>query len=133
VCTDGEFERVRALMIGSFRGTRTSPWDGTKDVTLDFLADETWRASCADGCAVFYWGGDEDNPENAYQLSNVNDDGFAVGRLQLRWGDGSDSAQWGEIRRLGFNEDGSELQFEFWATWSGEYGPLEFELERVTE
>jgi hypothetical protein len=133
VCTDGEFERVRALMVGSYRGTRTTPWDGTKNVTLDFLADETWRASCDDGCVVFYWGGDEDHPENGYRLTNVNDDGFAVGRLQLRW-ESSDSMQWGDLRRLGFNEDGNELKFEFWDTWGdGEHGPLEFDLERVVQ
>ena len=129
-CTDPEIVRLRRAIIGNWAGTRTSPWDGTHGVRLTFQDDGTWRAQCDDDCFVFYYGGYEVDPENGYTLSNVNDDGLATGRLRVSWG-AEDSTQWGDLRVLTISDDETELRFEWWRTWGGEYGPLEFELGRA--
>jgi len=41
------------------------------------------------------------------------------------------TTQTGDLDPLTLSADGQNLQFEFWATWSGRYGPLVFNLKRA--
>ncbi|HEY0468962.1 MAG TPA: hypothetical protein VGC79_32440, partial [Polyangiaceae bacterium] len=130
MCVQGMLASFRTNMVGHWVGSRTSPWEQEPvSVTLDFKADGTWAGSCVgEDCSIFYYGSSVETSENRYYLSSVNDDQIAFGRLALTWGPG-DSTE-GDLRRIRFESDQTELLFEFWATWGGDYGPVSFTLHR---
>lgn len=134
-CDETTLAAVRQGIVGYWLGRRTTPWDkaGPLDVQLEFRADGTWAGSTelADE-PLFYYGVARATALNTYRLTEVNDDGAAFGRIALTWQylDEDPYSTEGELRDIALTEDGDALAFEFWATWSGEYGPVKFDLTR---
>jgi hypothetical protein len=131
VCAGATLAWFRAQMAGQWVGTRTSPWETeATGVTLEFKTDGTWSGTCVgEDCSIFYYGSSVETAKNRYTLTFVNDDQIAFGRITLTWS--FDDSTEGDLRRIRFGADQKELFFEFWNTWSGEYGPVAFSLHRA--
>ena len=130
VCLEGTLDWFRTQIVGEWAGTRTTPWDQELSVTLEFREDGTWTGACVgdDECPVFYYGSAREASQNTYRFTSVNDDRVAFGRIRLTWNP-TDFTE-GDLRDVRFESNETVLLFDFWATWSGEYGPVSFELER---
>ena len=130
VCQEGTLAWFRSKLVGKWGGTRTTPWDdpmaGPVSVMLEFRADGTWLGSCdSDNCLIFD-NGSLETSLNRYHLTSSNEDRVAFGRLSVTWTRAYSTE--GDLREIRFEANETELFFEFWATWSGEYGPISFAL-----
>jgi hypothetical protein len=133
LCVASEFERIRTGLIGTWVGSDDSPWASPFQVTITFGVDGHYTGHCAETACpqpVFYWGSDDDAPTKVYALTNLESDGTSIGRLTVHF-DTSGSDDEGAIENLTLSADGQHLHFEFWATWSGRYGPVVFDLTRA--
>ena len=116
---------VRQRLVGSWAGTRRTTWDGEHPVTMSFTSDGHYSAHCADGCIAMYYGSDTDTLEKTYRIDQVNSDGVAAGEIMI-WFDPGNTNR-GQIINLKFGVDGNTLTF---SVYKGDYGPLEFTLQR---
>jgi hypothetical protein len=130
------FEFMKYAMAAHWRGIATYPSGWTQSQTavdIDFGLDDRYRAHCLgddfSSCRVFYYGADIDSPLNRYTLVNVHNNGWGLAEIDITWSmDGNEYATRGELRHIVVSPDGSSLRFEFWRTWSGEYGPVTYDL-----
>ncbi len=134
VCGGGEEERlgrIRAGMIGLWQGTRTTIWDGTLPVLLQFNLDETYGSQCMGTCSTFYWGIDGPAvPARRYYIFDVTADGTGRGDLDILFS-GNDTGQRYAMERIWLSEDEEQLRFEFRRPDNN--NPVFFELQRVSE
>lgn len=123
-CSCGSIEdpltTLRAQMVGSWSGERTTQWDGTFAVDVEFRADGTFAAHCGGDCSAFYWGGDGDAPGNRYSLNSANGDPTGFGELSYE-------GLRGDLQYVRLSADQSMLNFEHWRQ---QYGPVTFALTR---
>ena len=131
VCNNA-FLRIKRGMVGTWRGTDSTPWTSSFQVLITFGADGHYSAHCAQAACpapVFYYGVDDDTPEKTYELRTLNGDGTGAGIIRIYFFPGNTTT--GDLDEVKLSDDGQHLAFEFWATWSGRYGPVTFDLTRV--
>jgi hypothetical protein len=119
-------------MAGTWVGQETNPWTDAFQVRIVFGADGHYSGHCAQSSCpapVFYSGVDDDSPLKTYSLVDLRSDGTTLGHLVIFFG--PNNTQTGDLDPLTLSADGQQLQFQFWATWSGRYGPLVFKLKRA--
>jgi hypothetical protein len=116
---------VRQRLVGTWVGTRRTPWEGEHPVTMTFTSDGHYSAHCLDGCIALYYGSDSDSSEKTYQITQVNSDGTGFGEIAIWFSAGNTNR--GEISNLGFNSDGNTVAF---TVYKDNYGPLDFTLTR---
>jgi hypothetical protein len=133
VC-NSELRRIQAGMVGTWIGTNSNPWTSPYQVRIAFGADGSYSGHCAQGTCpapVFYYGIDDDSPAKTYLLQSLNADDSAGGTIQITFDVAGANAGPGSLEEVFVSADGQHLNFEFWATWSGRYGPVRFDLMRV--
>jgi hypothetical protein len=122
-----ELARIRAGVIGTWKGLQTNPWNGVCETKITFEADGHYGAHSPDDmCVVFYYGTNDDSPEKTYLFDDVQADGDGSGEIQIYFGP-NDTVR-GEMRHVWLSPDARALTFE---CWRGDYGPLMFKLERA--
>ena len=131
--TEGEtLSCLRQGIVGQWRGVVTTPWVEPYRVEVNFYADGTYGARCLSSdnqpCAAYYYGLDGDRAGREYELFDVRADRQGLGRVRVVF---TGNRQWGSIESLRLDDDDTVLTYEFWNTWGGRVGPIEFELERV--
>jgi hypothetical protein len=132
MCGPTDFERIRDGMVGTWVGQETNPWTVPFQVRIVLGADEHYTAHCAQtSCPapVFYYGVDDDNPAKTYTLVDRRADGTGYGHISIFFG--VNDVTIGDLDEVSLSTDGQHLQMQFWATWSGRYGPLVFDLKRA--
>jgi hypothetical protein len=112
----------------------TNPWTTPDFVVMTFTPDGHYSAQCAGEhgapCLAFYYGDDVDSPYKIFALTDVTADGDGSGWLDIFWlchADPADTTR-GSLEYVRVSDDLTRLQFEFWATWSGRYGPIAYDL-----
>ena len=122
------------LIVGSWNGDVTVPagWSPITDFWVEFRPDGSYSAgsSSSPGGPAFYYGSDDDHPDKVYSvLGKYPNDQPGRGWITIVWDVGT--TQRGSLENVRFSEAGDRLQFEFWRTWSGRYGPVVYDLARL--
>ena len=132
VCVSSEFQRIRDGMVGTWVGQETNPWTAAFQVRITFGADGHYSGHCAQAscpATVFYYGSDDDSPLKTYELVDLRDNGTGLARINIYFG--PTNVNEGDLDAITLSADAQQLDFEFWATWGGRFGPLVFRLKRV--
>jgi len=116
----------------------TTPWVPPYDVTLTFGADGSYSGACRWSsnmcCVAFYYGTDDYTSLKRYALDTVTAAGQVGGPIDIIYdyqaAGYAESGYQGDLRRVELDTTGNRLRFEFW--YGGDYGPLKFDLARVT-
>jgi len=130
ICTSPEFQRIRDGMVGTWMGKQSNPWTAPYQVRLTFTSDGHYSGHCAQTTCpepVFYYGSDDDTPLKTYQLVDLHQDGTAYGRIVVYFAPNDTNSN--VIDEVFVTLDGQHLTFQF---WHGDYGPLVFDLMRVS-
>jgi hypothetical protein len=132
------FERTRASMVGAWHGVVATPWLPPYDVDIAFRADGSYSAHCSgvadDCCVAFYYGTNADSDIKRYRIEDATLSGNVVGEIDIAFGyDGNFGlpAWQGMLSHVELDGSGNALRFEF-RTSSG-YGPLRYDLRRVSD
>lgn len=117
------------VLVGQWRGRRTSPWDGEQEVELSFRADGRYDARCLVGdCTPLYWG-DPVIVGAEYRLRDVTAGGAGYGVLVPLFG--GVPAWEGALEDLVIDDAGQSLSMLFFRDGSdGGHGPLVYSLSR---
>lgn len=123
---------IRKGMLGSWKGTVTTPWVAPYTVDMELRGDGTYSARNLTPDPDFrvpalYYGTDEDQANKVWLIDDLKANGDATGEIHVSFGEGN--AVRDEIRHLRVSADGSRLSFEMWHF--GTYGPVAFELTRA--
>lgn len=133
VCGDSDQDhlaRLRGGIVGLWQGTRTTIWDGTQPVLVEFLANGTHGALCVARCSVFYWGIDgPPTPARVYALYDVTADRTGRGDLDIIFFPDSTTGQRYAMERVEIDALEETLRFEFHRPDNN--NPVFFDLERV--
>jgi len=118
-------------MIGSWIGCVTTPWVPPYWVDLTFRSDGTYSAVSTEvldewEMIAMYYGTDRDKPNKRWALTDIDDSGSGVGRIEIAWDD-HDHTNPDELRNVELM--GDQLRFEL--IHLGEYGPVTFEVHRT--
>jgi hypothetical protein len=132
---DGRYAWMKTAIVGTWRGTRSNPWDMSADVVLRFDAAGGYDARCTSGdpaCSVWHYGTDDLSAQGrTYELEDVATNLKGSGRIGIPFTlDGTDVVT-GSIERVDIDETGRELTFDFYPTWLDRLGPVHFELQRM--
>lgn len=128
-CLDDRLARLRQGVLGTWKGTVTTPWQPPYAVTITFEADGHYSAHCVQldvSCRAFYWGSDLDTPEKRYDIQDVRADGKGTAEILIWFDPGN--VNHGQLRSIDLSADGNTLTFE---AWKDSYGPLKFALTRA--
>jgi hypothetical protein len=128
---------IRNSMVGRWIGTPQVPqgWFPIGSVWIDFRKDGTYASGCIEGNAydqpAFVYGSNCDCSTNRYALVTRNSEGSAEGDIDISWtldGAAPQSTR-GQLHRV--TVTATTLQFEFFRTWDGTYGPVVYDLQRA--
>jgi hypothetical protein len=131
VCGTPALMRVRNGVIGTWTGTATTPWVAPYPVTFTFDSYSHYSAKCLQsGCIALYYGTDEDSPLKQYDITDIQANGDADGTIDLVYNASgpADSPTQEDLKGISLSADTSRLQFYF--MHFGEYGPLQYDLQR---
>jgi hypothetical protein len=120
--------RVKLGMLGDWSGTATNPWSGTYPVLFTF--DNTYHYSCRSldpKWTALYYGTDEDSPNKTYSTGGVNLDGSVGGTITIVFEAGNTVEN--KLDNISVSSDLKHLTFSF--KHFGDYGPLQYDLQRV--
>lgn len=140
VTTNDPLQRVSQGIVGCWKGSRTTPWDGTKNVDIIFTpskspGNEGYRfiARCLEAnCAALFYGSNQDNPKNQYLVESVANDGTASGWIQIAGATNQNATERGSFEKIQLSQDLNTLTFEFWNTWeTPRKGPIIVKLKRT--
>lgn len=121
-----EMDAFRARMVGHWRGWVWTPWVAPYPVELWFEESGLLRVRSRTSDPVLYWGDDRDDPERGWRIDDLQASGLARGSLTVVFGSG---AQPIALERAQTSAEGARMTFQL--TFRGEYGPLDYVLERV--
>jgi hypothetical protein len=119
------FARARYGMVGTWRGTATSPWVAPYTVEISFGGDGMYDAHTVDPGAVgyavtpFYY--DQDPEHDRYELVDLHANGEVSGQIYLQWLDSPD-----RLDAIRFNDELTHLHFEY---YHFDYGPVVYDLD----
>lgn len=122
-----ELTEVARLMVGEWRGSQTTPWDGTNDLRLTFFENGRYSGAAFGTSSILYYGDVCAYHREFWRIEH--------GARRLAFGQfasrnvptcGGPSL---ELRRIQVDE--TTLRFEAWSR--GTYGPISVQLERVVQ
>lgn len=119
-----ELEGVAQLMVGQWRGTQTTPWDGTHAVVLTLFANGRYSGTASD--TWLFYSGESCAYHRDFWRLEYGSSALAFGELQMSQELGS-SCMRAQLRRIQANA--KSLRFEVWR-FEG-YGPITFDLQRA--
>jgi hypothetical protein len=122
-------DAVAAAMIGTWRGTVDPPeFSDPYEVTIEFRADGSYRATCGAGCdSVFYYGYDDDGPEHKYRVVGQTTVG-ALAVITIKFWEGD--FQEGELS--GLEIVGDRMTFMFDTAWLDDCSrTFAFDLQKI--
>ncbi|MGA9654610.1 MAG: hypothetical protein WBV96_11930 [Polyangia bacterium] len=120
--------RVRNGFIGTWTGTATA-FGNTWPVTFTFDSYTHYSAkSLQAGISALYYGSDDDSPLKLYNITDLQANGDATGTIVIYFS--ANDTDLDNLEGIELSADGSNLQFYF--MHFGEYGPLQYDLQRVT-
>lgn len=130
--------RVAGGMAGDWRGFSSTPWVPPYAVTMSFNADGHYGGKCVwssnECCEALYYGTDDDTPLKRYSLDSVTTTGEVNGRIDIIYGSPTvpyyESGYQGTLQNAQLDATGNRLRFDF--IYGGEYGPLHYDLQRVS-
>jgi len=133
-----DIARVATGIAGDWRGFVSTPWIPLYEVRMSFDSDGHYGGSCSSSspscCRAMYYGTDDDTPLKRYTLDSVTTTGAVNGSIDIIYGGSSvpyyESGYQGTLRNVQLDLTGNRLRFDFW--YGGTYGPLQYDLERVT-
>lgn len=125
---------ISELIIGRWTGGVTVPngWEPIGDFWVEFRSDGSYSAGST-GAPAFYYGTNADYPGKVYSVNGHHPDGQpGWGSIAIVWAyDGTiHTVQEGSLENIVFSEAGDRLEFDFWNTWAGSYGPVHYDLVR---
>ena len=125
---------VSELIVGRWTGDVTVPtaWGPIEDFWVEFRADGSYSAGST-ASPAFYYGTNDDFPEKVYSVNGRYPGGQpGSGTIDIVWAyDGVvGTVQQGSLENVVFSEAGDRLEFDFWRTWAGRYGPIHYDLVR---
>ena len=118
-----ELAEVAQLMVGQWRGTQTTPWDGTHAVLLTFFENGRYSGTASDTW-LFYYGEACAYHRDLWRLE-YGSRALAFGQLQMAAELGSSCID-AQLRRI--QADAKSLRFDLFR-FDG-YGPVTFDLQR---
>ena len=125
------FDDLASGIIGTWQGCASTPWTPMFAVTFVFRSDGTYSAvseEVLDGedMTALYYGTDADSPLKKYAMTDLQASKLGLGEIDIFSALGtSDRDELRNIRLMG-----DKLEFEMFH--SGQYGPLTYQLNRVT-
>jgi predicted small lipoprotein YifL len=121
--------RIKNGVIGDWVGAVTVPWTSSYRVSFTFDSYTHYSArSASTSFSALYFGPDEDSPDKRYSIDDVQANGDAVGTIDIYLGLGDTVRN--ELLDITFSADLNRLQFRY--THCGQYGPLQYDLLRVS-
>ncbi|HEY4184498.1 MAG TPA: hypothetical protein VGP07_05480 [Polyangia bacterium] len=135
---EGDLAWVTGGMPGDWRGFVTTPWIPTYEVRLSFTANGGYAARCTWSsnmcCVAFYYGTDDDSALKTYTIDSITTAGKVGGTIDIIFGTALagyyESGYQGVLKNVVLDATGNRLRFDFWN--GGEYGPVQFDLQRLT-
>jgi hypothetical protein len=122
---------LRSAMIGTWRGDMSTPWNVAGPVEFTFRQDNTYSArSLIMGRAALYYGTDNDGPAKKYLVTDIRTNGDGLGTIKVLFS-ANDTGNTGRIDAIRVCEGSKRLDFEFWPSWLGGIGPIEYRLSRI--
>jgi hypothetical protein len=128
LCGTQGLMRVQSGMIGDWSGTATVPWTSPYQVrfTFDsFTHYSAWASSAS--FSALYFGPDGDAPDKHYSVDDIEEDGEAVGTIDINLGSGNSVRN--RLEAIVLSADLNHLRFYY--LYCGQYGPLQYDLHRV--
>ncbi|MFW2336269.1 hypothetical protein, partial [Ilumatobacter sp.] len=119
------------LIVGRWTGDVTVPpgWSPITGFWVEFRADGTYSAGSDGPTPAFYYGSDADHPSKVYEVvGRYPDEQPGTGTITIHFDVGT--VREGSLEEIRFSSGGDRLQFEFWRTWAGRYGPVVYDLVR---
>lgn len=132
------FEQVKSGVVGTWRGCAFNPWTKPYEMEFVFYGNGNYESRNIEVVkhpdtlrtqVALYYGSDENSAKKQFELKNQLTNADVEGDIQIYFGPYSTNLD--EIRSVRLNADGTKLFFE--VMHHGEYGPLQYELEKVTE
>lgn len=120
-----ELREVALAMIGAWKGTRTTPWDGAHPVAVTFFANGTYSAAGLDDYFPFYYG-EYCADHRSYWRVDLGTRALATGELKI-WFEGTGTSTVEQLRHISAVQD--KLAFDQWHF--NQYGPIHFDLTRA--
>lgn len=122
------------LIVGRWTGEATVPtaWSPIEDLWVEFRKDGSYSAGST-GSPAFYYGTNADYPEKVYSVKGHYPGGKpGRGTIAIVWADDGSvgTVQHGSLENIVFSDGGDRLEFDFWRTWAGRYGPVHYDLVR---
>jgi hypothetical protein len=119
--------RIQLGMLGRWQGTRTTVWDGTYPVEVEFFENARYTAHCLTGCVALYYGTDDDSPEKIYEVFDVRANDTGQGTIVVFFATNNTNVD--RLDLIDVSEDENLLSFE---VWHGDVrNPITFDLERM--
>jgi hypothetical protein len=120
---------LRSQMVGSWSGTAEAPWEPSAyPVTFELRADGGYAArSLTPNQVALYYGVDGDGNGRLYEVTDIRANGDGLGNIWVSFGS---FANEGELSRVRVCQSGRRLDFWFYRTWGGRYGPIQYRLGR---
>ncbi len=118
-----ELKTVAQLMVGHWRGTQTTPWDGTHELLLNL--DENGRYSGTASETILFYYGESCAYHREFWRVEYGARALAFGKIQLA--EEIQGCVVDELRRI--QVDDKSLRFELWHR--SNYGPIVVDLQRV--
>jgi hypothetical protein len=125
------------LVVGRWSGEVTVPqaWTPIDDFWVEFRSDGSYSAGST-GTSAFYYGTNDDYPEKVYSVSGrYPGRAPGTGTIAIVWAyDGEvGTVQQGSLQNMVFSDAGDRLEFDYWRTWAGLYGPIHYDLVRSAD
>jgi len=125
-------EGTRSGLVGHWRGTTTTPWDGPYSVYIAFEADGHYATRSSSASPALSYGTDLDTPLKRWALDDISVYGAASGSIDIvfDYGDGQFGlAGWtGELDEVTIDAAGNRAHLEL--TTSNGNGPVQLDLWR---
>ena len=127
-CDPEPLARIRDGILGDWFGTATPPWADSYWVGFTFDSEDHYSARAAfAGFSAMYFGPDDESPNKRYTIDEIQDDGFATGTIDIDYGFGETVRN--KLEGLILSDDLNQLRFSF--VHCGQYGPFQYDLQRV--
>jgi hypothetical protein len=135
---DEAAKRVGTGMIGEWYGIAKTPWTPPYVVTFAFTEDGGYSAACTwssdECCRALNYGTDRDSALKHWELDGVTPSGEVTGIIDVIFGyEGEpdyESGYQGRLQGIVLDATSDRLRFQM---MYGQYGPLEYDLQRQGE
>jgi hypothetical protein len=134
---DEAAKRLSAGMRGEWYGIAETPWTSPYAVTFAFMEDGGYSGACVwsseNCCRALGYGTDRDSALKRWELHGVTLNGEGTGIIDVIFsyeGQDYESGYQGKLEGIVLDATSDRLRFQM---MYGEYGPLEYDLQRQGE